>query len=174
MREIFLVVFQAYRESILPLRLLPLQASRDVRNQTRCVVCRPNVLVRGPRFLPHLPPSFLSQQYVPGHRFRLIARSLHWINRMPSDQGSQKCFFAPPSLVSYHIALVTAAVKGAQASFPASPPSTPKAYCVMPVDITKCSLFKGEDTPDRANSVDRSRRLCSPLILHLAIPLLPL
>ena len=34
---------------------------------------------------------------------------------------------------------MTAAVHEAQAFFPPSPPSTPKAYCVMPVDITKCS-----------------------------------
>ena len=67
----FYVVFQAAREGGLPRRFHPLQASRDVRNQTRLVACRPVVLFPGPRFLPQIFPLFLSQQHIPGHLNRL-------------------------------------------------------------------------------------------------------
>ena len=129
------VVFQAYREGIFPLRLHPLQAPRDVRNQTGCVVCRPIVLVLGPRFPPLLPPLFLSQQHVPGHRYRLIARSLHWVNRMPPDQGGQQYLFASPSLVFPHRPGDCRSQRGTSLF-----PCISTFNCVMPVNITKCSL----------------------------------
>ena len=170
----FPVVFQACRESIFPLRLHPLQASRGVRNQTKCVVCRPIVLVPGPHFLPHLPPLSSSQQYVPGHRYRLKARSLHWVNRMPSDQGGQQYFFAPPSLVFPDRPGDCRSQRGTSL-FPCISTFNSKSILRHACRHNHMlSLFKGEDTPDRANSVDRGRRLCSSLILHLTIPLLPL
>ena len=137
-----------------------------------CVcVCRPVALVPYPSFLPHILPLFLPRKHI-AHRDRLITRSLHWINRMSSDQGGRNYVLAKPSM-SPHKVLVIAEVKEAQAPVPASPPSTPRAHCVTPAATIECSLFKGEDVSDRADSVYRGRRHGSSLVLHLAVPVLP-
>ena len=169
MREILLLSFRhivkasSHSASIL-CRHLEMFATRRV-----CCVSS-HCLGSGPHAFLHfsLHCSCLSST-VPGHRYRLIARSLHWVNRMPPDQGGQQYLFASPSLVFPHRPGDCRSQRGTSLF-----PCISTFNCVMPVNITKCSLFKGEDTLDRANSVGRGRRLCSSLILDLTIPLLPL
>ena len=102
-------------------------------------------------------------------RDRLITCSLHWINRMSSDQSGQPYVFASPSLISPQ-RFGDCRCQGAASLLPCiSSLRSNRALRHACRIYQVLSQFEGEDACDRADSVHRDCCRGSSLVLHLAV-----